>query len=367
MRTNSGVKPKMKGNAVFTVLLFLLCTFSAFSNYHTTPLPLYHTTPLPLYHPTPLPLYHTTPLSHFPTFPFSHFPDTLILDGEIIEIKQKAIKTDTDSLQEARRKDVVRVMKPYLLAIGLNAGVTAGMFNISSADDTLTSVDLFLNTKSKVQFNSHFGIDIRLPIYKGFDVGVGYYFNAISLEGLMIDESTLCPEDERVSFENRGGQLWQNYVVFIDPGYETREDQVTLNSYKLKIKTREIPLSLRYNFSLPESPISLWAGAGVLLRSTSKIEGLPMFTYFINENGEWKRSFFNDPEIVTKSQTYQFDFGVKYQLTPSLSGVVNLGYVTKQNELSNSAAYNWDWSSGFLRIGIAKTFNFFEPKTLFSK
>ena len=31
MRTNSGVKPKMKGNAVFTALLFLLCTLPAFS------------------------------------------------------------------------------------------------------------------------------------------------------------------------------------------------------------------------------------------------------------------------------------------------------------------------------------------------
>jgi hypothetical protein len=343
MRTNSGVKPKMKGNAVFTALLFLLCTLTAFSNHHTFP------------------------LSHFPTFSFSHFPDTLILDGEVIEIKQKPVKTDTDSLQEERKKDVVKVMKPYLITIGLNAGMTAGMFDISSANDSLTSVDLFLNNKSKVQFNSHFGVDVRLPIYKGFDVGVGYYFNTISLEGLMIDESTLCPEDERVSFENRNGQLWQKYVVFIDPGYETREDQVTLDSYKIKIKTREIPVSLRYNFNLPESPISLWAGAGVLFRTTSKIDGLPMFTYFINESGNWESAIFRDSDIVTKSQTYQIDLGVKYQLTPSLSGVVNLGYVTKQKELSNTASYNWDWSSGFIRIGIAKTFNFFEPKTLFSK
>lgn len=351
MRTNSGVKPKMKGNAVFTVLLFLLCTLPAFSNHLTTPHPYNPTTSLPDYHTTTL----------------SNYRDTLILDGEVIEIKQKPVKTDTDSLQEERKKDVVKVMKPYLITIGVNAGMTAGMFEISSQADSLTSVDEFLNNKSKVQFNSHFGINVRLPIYKGFDVGVGYYFNTISLEGLMIDESTLCPEDERVSFENRDGQLWQNYVVFIDPGYETREDQVTLDPYKIKIKTREIPLSLRYNFTLPDSPISLWAGGGVLFRTTSKIDGLPMFTYYINEQGNWKRSFFNDPEMVTKSQIYQFDLGVKYQLTPSVSGVVNLGYVTKQNELSINDSYNWDWSSGFIRIGVAKTFNLFQPRTLFSK
>jgi len=272
MRTNSGVKPKMKGNAVFTALLFLLCTLPAFS--HSPILPFSHSPILPF--------------SHSPIHPFSHFPDTLILGGEIIEIKQKAIKTDTDSLAEARKKDVVKIRSPYLISIGAHTGLSAGFFNISSLGDTLTSVNEFLELKNKVQVNSHFGLDVRLPIYKGLDLGVGYYFNAISLEVMQIDESTLCPEEERVSFENRGGQLWQNYVVFIDPGYETREDQVT-------------------------------------------------------------------------------EAGARYSLTASLSASVDLGYNTKQKELSTSGLHNWDWSSAYLRVGVIKSFDLFKPASLFSK
>ncbi len=180
MRTNSGVKPKMKGNAVFTALLFLLCTLPAFS--HSRILPFSHSPILPFSH-SPI-----HPFSHFPIHPFSHFPDTLILGGEIIEIKQKAIKTDTDSLAEARKKDVIKIRSPYLISIGAHAGLSAGFFNISSLGDTLTSVNEFLELKNKVQVNSHFGLDVRLPIYKGLDLGVGYYFNAISLEVMQIDE-----------------------------------------------------------------------------------------------------------------------------------------------------------------------------------
>jgi hypothetical protein len=351
MRTNSGVKPKMKGNAVFTVLLFLLCTLPAQSFDLATSRP--HDSAFPL--------------SHSPISQFSHFPDTLILDGEIIEIKQKPVKTNTDSLQEARRKDVLKVRSPYLIELGAHAGMSAGIFNITSNSDSLTSVNEFLNKKNAVQFNSHFGFDIRLPIYKGIDLGIGYFFNTISLEGLVMDESTLCPEDERVSFENRNGQLWQNYVVFIDPGYETREDQVTLNTYKVKIRTREIPLSLRYNFTIPDSPITLFAGGGVLFRSTSKFEGMPTSIYLMNQSGDWRKIFLEKSDVVTKSQLYQVELGMKYRLTPSISAVVNLGFTTKQNELSSSPTYNWDWSSGFLRIGVTKTFNLFKPATLFSK
>ena len=245
--------------------------------------------------------------------------------------------------------------------------MSAGIFNITSYGDSLTSVNEFLNKKNAVQFNSHFGVDIRLPIYKGIDLGIGYFFNTISLEGLVMDESTLCPEDERVSFENRNGQLWQNYVIFIDPGYETREDQVTLNTYKVKIKTREIPLSLRYNFSLPDSPITLFAGGGVLFRSTSKVEGVPTSIYLMNQSGAWRKFFLEESDVVTKSQVYQIEMGLKYSLTPSVSAMVNLGYTTKQNELSSNTTYNWDWSSGFVRIGVTKSFNLFKPASLFSK
>jgi hypothetical protein len=184
---------------------------------------------------------------------------------------------------------------------------------------------------------------------------------------MMMDESTLCPEDERVSFENRNGQLWQNYVVFIDPGYETRESQVALNTYQIKIRTREIPVSLRYNFSIPDSPFSIFLGGGIVFRNTSKIEGLPMSTYLLNESGNWTRFFFSDSEIVTQSRIYLFEAGMKYSLTPSLTASMDLGFNTKQKELSTSDLYNWDWSSAYLRIGVVKSFDLFKPATLFSK
>jgi hypothetical protein len=368
MRTNSGVKPKMKGNAVFTALLFLLCTLSSFSIdsmsfEHLVPEPVEWVVPEPVEWVVPEPV----EWAFDPTTPRPHYQDTLILDGEIIEIKQKAIKTDTDSLEEARKKDVVKIRSPYLISIGAHAGLSFGTFSISSFSDTLTSVNEFLDLKNKVQLNSHFGLDVRLPIYKGFDAGVGYYFNTISLGGIMIDESTLCPEDERVSFENRNGQLWQNYVVFIDPGYETRESQVALNTYQVKIRTREIPVSLRYNFSIPDSPFSIFLGGGIVFRNTSKIEGLPMSTYLLNESGNWTRFFFSDSEIVTQSRIYLFEAGMKYSLTPSLTASMDLGFNTKQKELSTSVLYNWDWSSAYLRIGVIKSFDLFKPATLFSK
>jgi hypothetical protein len=382
MRTNSGVKPKMKGNAVFTALLFLLCTLSAFSIDSMSfehPVPVEWVVPEPVEWVVPEPVEWVVPEPvewvvpepvewvHYPITPRPHDLDTLILDGEIIEIKQKAIKTDTDSLEEARKKDVVKIRSPYLISIGAHVGLSAGFYKISSLGDTLTSVNEFLDSKNKVQLNSHFGIDVRLPIYKGLDLGVGYYFNAISLEGKRIDESTLCPEDERVSFENRNGQLWQNYVVFIDPGYETREDQVTLNSYEIKLRTREIPISLRYNFSIPDSPFSIFLGGGIVFRNTSKIEGLPMSTYLLNESGEWRKFNFSDAEIVTQSRVYLFEAGARYSLTPSLTASMDLGFNTKQKELSMTDLYNWDWSSAYLRIGVIKSFDLFKPATLFSR
>lgn len=335
MRTNSGVKPKMKGNAVFTVLLFLLCTLPAFSN--------------------------------SVDFAILISSDTLILDGEIIEIKQKPVKTDTDSLESAGKKDVVKIRKPYLVGIGLYSGMTAGWNTDFTSNDSLKSVSEYLNLNSKITINAQFGMDVRLPIFKNIDLGIGYFLNTISIEGKQIDESTLCPEDERVSFENRNGELWQKYVVFIDPGYETREDQVSLSSYQFKVKTREVPINIRYIFNIPDSPLSLFAGGGVVLRSATKTKALPLFTYMINDDGEWERILHNKYDIITRSTLYQIDAGIKYQWTPSMFVTANIGFISKQEKLTTNETFNWNWGAGFLRVGIVKTFDVFKPSSLFSK
>jgi hypothetical protein len=92
-----------------------------------------------------------------------------------------------------------------------------------------------------------------------------------------------------------------------------------------------------------------------------------MSTYLLNESGNWARFFFSDSEIVTQSRIYLFEAGMKYSLTPSLTASMDLGFNTKQKELSTSDLYNWDWSSAYLRIGVVKSFDLFKPATLFSK
>ena len=92
-----------------------------------------------------------------------------------------------------------------------------------------------------------------------------------------------------------------------------------------------------------------------------------MSTYLLNESGEWRKFNFSDAEIVTQSRVYVFEAGMRYSLTPSLTASMDLGFNTKQKELSMTDLYNWDWSSAYLRIGVIKSFDLFKPATLFSR
>ena len=69
MRTSSGVKPKIKGSAVFTVLLFVFISAPVLAN-------------------------------------FSCLSDTIIIDGEVIEIEQNEVRTNLDSLEKKGQKDI---------------------------------------------------------------------------------------------------------------------------------------------------------------------------------------------------------------------------------------------------------------------
>lgn len=326
MRTSSGVKPKGLSNAACAVLLFLFmgCTAAASS---------------------------------------VCVSDTLILDGEVIEIEQKDIVTNTDSIEKAGKKDVKKQWPDLPFSIGIYGAPGVTVCNIYDEDNHL--IEDFLGLKPSREFSYSYGFDIRGALREDVDVGIGLFFSKQNISSYSLDASQLAPSDSRSAFENVDGQLWQRYVVFIDPGFEERFTQVNLNLSKHSFKTLEVPISFRY-YALPRKEnLAHYFSLNAVYREISNIEGVPAFIDEVTADGEWNRTLLLRQDFNVSFWSAMVDAGVQWKITDSWRLDANISWTVPKVYLMSSQDYNWRWSAGYLRIGLVKDFLLNKPATLF--
>jgi hypothetical protein len=250
MKSNSGVKPKMRSNALCVALLFLFVASTVRA--------------LPVY---------------------TIYSDTLIVDGEVVEIEREEVSTNTDSLRQIMRDDIARKKIPLSMTVGAVGGAAFHFIQSEHQVAGFTEVGGFTgNDASTFSVQPTFGAFVEFPIYKSSGVNVSFMQSKVVYENKYFQPGILAPLDARRGFRTDSGQLIEDYILAINPGFEERSREVPLETQRIQFNYTLIPVRLFYTFSTEK--LSIAPRIGYTFASQRISGGDGYFVYLENEGVE---------------------------------------------------------------------------------
>lgn len=316
---NSGVKPKIKGNAVLTALLFLFLTF--------------------------------------PAQAFFCVNDTIILDGDIISIQKRERKVNLDSLEKAGNEDVLKNKKPIRGSFGASLGLVSPFFRNNAELENFLSLQKFTNQKEPVSIGPAFGINAAVDISDNITIKVAGTYSSIYLRSFEVNEAQIASDETRTNFENRGGELWQRAVVFIDPGFEERFSKIDVNTTRHQIIFFDIDVNLRYVPKPVKEGWTGWVEFGFSPRLAIS-EAPELEQYFFNASGDWDKQTIATSNFKKSWLFLNVSGGVGYKLKNGQCLEIILGYKGLPQQLYSTPTSASSLSNAFLMLGWSKAFYF---------
>lgn len=321
MKSNSGVKPKMKGNVIFIALLFVFI--------------------------------HGRSAHH--SFLSKITADTLIVDGEVVEIVRDEVATNTDSLRQVMREDIVKKKKPLSATIGLHGGLAFSTIKTEHLVDGFVDVGDFTNNESsRFSFGRSFRLDASFPIYKSFGIQLGYNFCDFNYENVFFEPRELPSPDARRGFVNEDGALVLFYIVQINPGFETRSQTIPLETQKLRINSHMVPIRLTYDFKIGQETLSV--RGGYVAAWEKRTSGSDYFVYIEPTQSEvfHVRNILSSEVIRNHYATA--GLSLKRALTETISIAAECDYFFPVNNQFVLSTTSIRFQPIFFTIGVTKTF-----------
>lgn len=304
MKSNSGVKPKMRSNAICVALLFL---------------------------------FMASTVRALPSFTICS--DTLIVDGEVVEIEKEEVTTNTDSLRQVMRDDITRKKKPLAITLGAVGGAAFHFIQSEHQVAGFTEVGGFTgNDASAFSVQPSFGALVELPIYKSLGVNISFMQSKAVYENKYFQPGILAPLDARRGFRNDGGQLIEDYILAINPGFEERSRQVPLETQRMRFDYTLIPLRLFYTFSAEK--VSIAPRIGYTFAAQRISGGNGYFVYLENEGVE-VLYVENASTAFTSSRHHYMSIGAALRMPFAASW-----------SLTTEIDYHWALSDQFQRSNV---------------
>jgi hypothetical protein len=191
--------------------------------------------------------------------------DTLILDGEVVEIEPNIHYVDIDSLEKAARNDVRFPAQPFHFYLGFSSGVIFTGSSWESAD-SLKSVDVYTGMKSSWRLSSTSYLQILIPVQKEFFLEAGAGYSTLKYVTNSIDPNDTISNSSRFRYEIINGNLYQYYRYPVGKGFETDTNAVPLIKNQNKAQFAEAFLGFRYFPLKLSSSVKPYIGADVLFR-----------------------------------------------------------------------------------------------------
>ncbi|MEZ4799671.1 MAG: hypothetical protein R2809_07845 [Flavobacteriales bacterium] len=315
-----GVKPKIESNVVATALLFLLLSFQSFAS------------------------------SICPS-------DTIIIDGEIITIKKRERKVNVDSLDSQGLKDVIHEKNPIRGYAEFFGGMSIPLYTEKEEMAGFTSVTDFIGIKPRFALNYAFGAKLGVELMDGISVNIGGSYQSFTFTNSTIASSSIAPDDQRTNFENRNGELWQRYVVFIDPGFEERFSLVPAGQDAYKVGFVNLTADFKYNFykkNVDYNPVF------VLGFNQKAYIGPPpsLKHYFVNANGQWAESETKSTDF-NKSWTFiNIGVGANFNISDQAKAEIIFSYNGLNHKLFESEFASGSFSAACITANYVRYFNY---------
>lgn len=317
--TTTGVKPKMISNIIAVMLLFLFVSPALGS--------------------------HT----------WKSNGDTLILDGEVIEIEKREEKTNVDSLQKAQNEDKIQPRKQWRYYAGAEMAVGAHLSQLTYNNAGFTELSDFLGEKYPAARAVGGGLKAGIDISDYISVYGRFFYGNYMIKGVAMDESSLSPDELRTAFVANDGRLLERYVIFIDPGFEERIEERTTNEYRIGIRSWSIGMNARFYLTGRDKPSTPFIDLGLIHRDLRMEEDETIFG--LNSSGEWTKSTVSKEQGSQKNWMTQFALGYLLEVNNGHLIEAGLFYEGLPRELYKANIVERNSSVIGLRLGY--TFSFF--------
>ncbi len=318
--TTTGVKPKMISNIIAVMLLFLFVS--------------------------PLFASHVWKLSG----------DTLILDGEVIEIEKREEKTNIDSLQEVLNNDQKEPNKQWRYYAGAEWSIGAHLSELTYNNSGFTELADFLGDKYPAAMAMGGSLKAGIDISDYVSVYGRFFYGNYLIKGAIFDESSLSPDELRSAFETSDGRLFERYVVFIDPGFEERIEERSVNEYRIGIRSWSLGLNARFYLTGRDKPQTPFVDLGLIHRDLKMEEDETVFG--LNSSGEWTKTVISKDQGKQKSWMAQMAVGYLLEMKRGHLLEASLFYEGLPREVYNSTTSERNSSVIGLRLGYS--FSFFQ-------
>lgn len=328
MRTSSGVKPRMKGNAAIAALLFIF-----------------------------------THLSSGACFILS--PDTLILDGEITEVEREEVMVNADSLREALRRDIAREGMPLPGAVSLSAGGTAHFFKTGDNLPGFSELGNFTGHSATSLYISPVA-SFRVEALPGNTWGLraGISWTQARYENVRIQATQLADDATRLRFAAENGMLKEDYTVFISPGYEERSRLHEPEQQEWRMQVFDIPAEIFYMLPIRNDLWQIQLHLGATWRRYRHTFDMQSWQ-FVNEEGAFAEQLFRTSSVKDTGVLYSAGCSGYAQLTGNWQASAALRYFGLPQKIYDSAALSVSHSNISVEVGIIRTFNWKKPGSLF--
>jgi hypothetical protein len=330
MKTKSGVKPKVRGNATIVALLFVLCS----------------------------------PLFSQGSIVFCN--DTIIIGGEVLEIEVEDVLTNTDSLRKSAREDIKRKKGLVIGGFHLHGGPAMAFSKFEWNNDDFRSVNEFVGKPAEQSFGFAAGADLSIYFTSYFGLRAGVSISNVSTRLYTIDRLDLSPDSTRNSFEFVNDEIIENSTIFISPGFEERSKTIDYLDQRWRYRVIDFPITCVFSpgINISEKLTGTFEIGGVM-RFTSPLD-LPQYVDFINEEGNFERT----PLLANRASKSTFLITgaacITYKINKGWWLESRACIISRQRDMYSSSVAVWNASNVRIEIGVVRVFDWNHPKSIFS-
>lgn len=291
--------------------------------------------------------------------------DTLILDGEVIEIVESDESYKRDSLEDAGREDLKRsAQRKFNNHFGFQMGA---VYNLAKASTDVPGFD-FLPTYMDLNSYNAFGFDVQTsyrrdigelqlfgaPAVWGVECGLG--LQQLSWRSVGMDPEQIS-QDSVIGFRRDEDQLFLDYITIFDepfPVFELDTIQLQLLEQKFVVNCAVVRLGPTLERDVTSSSKVLFS-LGINYRAQiQKVKTNDQF--WIGDNGQWRAQKADDLAMKAYTLSPYLRLGYTKELANRMRCGVALSAFGPASVINDNADLQWSnwqllaqltWSKSF--------------------
>jgi uncharacterized membrane protein (DUF485 family) len=242
--------------------------------------------------------------------------DTLILDGEVVELEVDEIAVNTDSLNRLLGKDVRKIRRLPRMAFSLFPfGVETAYVRWNGVQgDSLVFLEQFMGTQGVLRLSASAQAEASVWLNDYIRVRAGVYYTSWNTSFRQLNPANLVADSARFGFFNDNGRLLQYYRFPVGVGFETDTLEMPLAANAYRSTQWAIPFGMRVMLNPQAKTWQFYADIGGVFRITRANDDA-FSAGFLNSIGQWESRTIESGARNTRFFQAQIRLGASFFLS----------------------------------------------------